>query len=328
MTIKSVLIAGAGAVGLTVADTLAAYSESEVRVLAGGSRLERYRREGLTVNGRKLPIQLAPAGIPADSFEPELIIVACKFHHLNQIMEDFAPYVTSRTTILSLLNGISSENIIRRRFPSAKVPLAMILGTDAQHSGTETTYSQKGVIHFGEGKNPVNGAAVTAEQAAGCSDTVRIIAAYFDAAGLPFEIPADMEQRMWFKFMVNTGINQCSAVLGKPYAPFQHDAPDHPSANAAARRLMENAMREVIAVAQAEGIMLDEPDIAGWYKTLDALTPGSRTSMCQDVQAGRKTEVELFAGTVISLAAKHGIAVPVNRMLMDLITVIEETYGV
>ena len=86
MTIKSVLIAGAGAVGLTVADTLAAYSESEVRVLAGGSRLERYRREGLTVTGRKLPIQMAPAGIPADSFEPELIIVACKFHHLNQIL--------------------------------------------------------------------------------------------------------------------------------------------------------------------------------------------------------------------------------------------------
>lgn len=333
MAINSVLLAGAGAVGLTVAHTILAHNPTELAVLAGGERLERYKEKGLFVNGKKLEVRLAPAkgcgNVHANPFPCgfDLIIIASKFHHLTQILDDMQPYVGEKTLILSLLNGISSEQIIAKRYGKHKVPLAMILGTDAQHSENHTTYNLKGVIHFGEKQNPVpNSGATSYAQTSECSKRVRDIAQYFERTGIAFEVPQDMEKRLWFKFMVNVGINQCSAVLQQPYGPFQHAGDGHPAACEEARSLMEDAMKEVIMVAQAEGIALCDKDIDNWYDTLDTLTPESRTSMCQDVMAKRKTEVELFSATVIELAEKHGIKVPVNQVLYRQLRTLEKTW--
>ena len=93
-TINSVLIAGAGAIGLLVAETIYRSDPDCVSILAKGERLERYRKNGLWVNGQKLDIRLT-SGEKAD-----LIIAASKFHHLEQIIEDIAPSVGKDTIIL------------------------------------------------------------------------------------------------------------------------------------------------------------------------------------------------------------------------------------
>jgi 2-dehydropantoate 2-reductase len=82
-----------------------------------------------------------------------------------------------------------------------------------------------------------------------------------------------------------------------------------------AHLLFENATREVIAVANAEGIDLNEGDIENFQKTLNTINGEGYTSMCQDVLAGRKTELEMFSFALMELAQKHGIPVPVNEML-------------
>jgi 23S rRNA (cytidine1920-2'-O)/16S rRNA (cytidine1409-2'-O)-methyltransferase len=87
---------------------------------------------------------------------------------------------------------------------------------------------------------------------------------------------------------------------------------------------MEDAMREVVALSKAMGTGLDESDIAAWRRTLSGFDPANKTSMLQDVEAGRRTEVDAFAGTVLRLAEHKGIEVPVNRMLHALLTAIEE----
>jgi 2-dehydropantoate 2-reductase len=101
-----------------------------------------------------------------------------------------------------------------------------------------------------------------------------------------------------------------------PYGVFQSS----PNAQA----LMETLMREVIALAGAEGIDLTEQDIADWYRPLRTLSPTGQTSMLQDVEAGRKTEIEIFAGKVVELGHKHGIPTPVNETMLRLIRVLEE----
>jgi 2-dehydropantoate 2-reductase len=115
--------------------------------------------------------------------------------------------------------------------------------------------------------------------------------------------------------MINVGINQASAVLGAPYAVFQ--------TSKEARGLMESAMREVIGLAQKAGVNLSEADISGFDPFLARLNPQGKTSMLQDVEAGRKTEVEMFAGRVIALGKQYDIPVPVNQMLFDKIKAIE-----
>lgn len=79
-------------------------------------------------------------------------------------------------------------------------------------------------------------------------------------------------------------------------------------------------MEEVILIAQKEGISLSQADIDYWLKVIDGLNPAGKPSMRQDVEAGRKTEVDLFSGTILKLGAIHGIETPINRILYDKIT--------
>jgi 2-dehydropantoate 2-reductase len=128
-----------------------------------------------------------------------------------------------------------------------------------------------------------------------------------------------MIRSIWYKFMINVGINQASAVLRAPYGVFQ-TLPE-------AREVMESAMRETVALSNSMGTGLRDTDVAAWYDTLSRLAPDGKTSMLQDVEAGRKTEVEAFAGAVIELGEAAGLAVPVNRTLFNLIRAIERGYG-
>jgi 2-dehydropantoate 2-reductase len=294
MKINSVLIAGAGAIGLSVAQTIYKYDPRCISILAKGERLERYRKNGLWVNGEKLDFRYS-CGEKAD-----FIIIAVKFHQLDEVIEDIRPSLTGGTIILSLLNGISSEEIIGERLGIKRPPLAMVLGTDALHEGGKTTYTQKGFIHFGdaEGNN---------------GEREESVAEFFTCCGVPFVLEPNMKRKFWYKYMINVGANQVTAVLRLPYSALQNKGGTNEIKEA--RILFEKAMREVIAVANAEGIDLDEGDIQNVYKTMNALSPSSYTSMCQDVLAGRKTEVEMFSLALTELAKKHNISVPVNEVL-------------
>ena len=85
-------------------------------------------------------------------------------------------------------------------------------------------------------------------------------------------------------------------------------------------------MGEVIALSQAMGIGLNQGDLETWENTLATLHPDNLTSMCQDVLARRKTEVEMFSGAVIALGRLHGVPTPVNEQYYNLIKTIESTY--
>jgi 2-dehydropantoate 2-reductase len=87
---------------------------------------------------------------------------------------------------------------------------------------------------------------------------------------------------------------------------------------------MEMLMREVIVLAQHVGVNLGEQDLDGWYAVLNTLSPEGKTSMLQDIEAGRKTEVEVFAGKVVELGKRHGIPTPVNQTVLSIIHVLEQ----
>ena len=101
--------------------------------------------------------------------------------------------------------------------------------------------------------------------------------------------------------MVNVGVNQCSAVTRGRYGLFQTVAE--------AKELADATMREVIALSEKAGVNLNEADLERWYGVLAKLDPGSRTSMLEDIESRRRTEVDAFAGTVCALgkntASKH-----------------------
>jgi 2-dehydropantoate 2-reductase len=305
--IETALVAGAGAIGAIVAAGIHSALPGAVRILAGGERGQRLQAEGLLINGVRLDIPIASSGIAVASGEaPGLIILAVKGQHLAQAIDDMRPYVGPGTLILSLLNGISSEDELSAAFGAEHVLYAMILGIDALREGNAISYTRSGTIHFGEALN----------RPGEPGERVVRVSRFLDRAGIRYEVPENMVRTMWYKFMINVGINQASAVLRAPYGAFQK-IPE-------ARRVMESAMLEVVALSKVLGTGLVEEDLHSWYKTLGTLSPEGKTSMLQDVEAGRKTEVELFSGTVIRLGSETGVPVPINRMLYDMIRAIEQ----
>jgi 2-dehydropantoate 2-reductase len=307
--IESVLIAGAGAIGLSTAGTLFDYDKNSVAILASGERLKRYRADGLFINNVRCDFAFADPNRTVKKFD--LVLFATKYHHLKQAIADVTPFVGPETILISLLNGISSENILGEAF-NRELPLAMIIATDAQHTGQRTDYTTKGIIHFGD----------AAERGTERDERIRNL---FSRAGVAFVFhKTGMKRMLWYKFMLNVGLNQTTALLRLPYGPLKQG---QPGTIPEARALMFAAMRETIAVANTEGVDLNDGDMETVETAYSRLSDSGCTSMCQDVLAGRKTEVELFALTVMELGRKHGIPTPVNETLYYALRAIEQSYG-
>jgi 2-dehydropantoate 2-reductase len=202
------------------------------------------------------------------------------------------------------MNGLDSEETIGAVYGLDKVLYAVSVGIDALRQGNRVTYTRPGKHYFGEATNPT------------LSERVRRVQVAFDRAGIAYETPPDMIRMLWWKFMINVGMNPPSAVMRAPYGVF-HSSPE-------ARALMEDSMHEVIALARVMGVNLVEQDVQDWYPVLNSLSPQGQTSLLQDIEAGRKTEIEMFAGKVVELGQAHGIPTPVNQTMLRLIHVLEQ----
>jgi 2-dehydropantoate 2-reductase len=288
-------VVGLGAVGAAYASRFAD-SGADLRVVADPGRAERYRAEPTVVNGRRYTFELLDDDTPAD-----LAIVAVKYPQLPEAIELLRPCIGEGTVVLSLLNGIGSEDELRAALPTACVPYAITVGIDAVRTGRAVRYSSLGHIMFGEATNTDPPSA-----------PVRRTAGLLELAGIPYLVPADMLHELWWKFLINVGANQVSAVIKAPYRVLQ-DRAQLP------RQVMIAAQREVIAVANARGIALDESDLDRWLDVLDRLAPHNYTSMAQDALAARATEADIFGGAMVELGRLTGVPVPVNTTLYGLL---------
>ena len=299
--ITKVAILGAGAMGAFFASRFADQPDFVTCLIAEGDRAEILRKNGLVVNGKSYFITVVePTKSPAPV---DMILVALKHHQLTAAISNLAPLVGYDTIFLSVMNGLESESILASQFGSDKILYAISVGIDAVREENCITYTKAGKHIFGETKNLTLSQKVLRVQKA------------FNKAGIQYETPEDMLRMLWWKFMVNVGVNQASAVLRAPYGIFHKDKD--------AQALMESLMREVVALAQASDINLTLQDVENWYPVLHTLSPEGKTSMLQDVEAGRPTEVDVFGEKVVELGKKFNIPTPVNQTIVHMIRVIE-----
>jgi 2-dehydropantoate 2-reductase len=303
--IKDVAILGAGALGSVYGVKFHQAPGMHASFVARGERGDRLRREGVVVNGTTYHL---PVVHPDAAEDPaDLIIVALKDHHLPDALNDLHGLVSNSTTIISVMNGLDSEATLGGVYGMEKLLYTISVGIDATREDNAVTYTTSGKLIFGAADNTTP------------SPRVRSVQAALDRAALAWETPVDMIRSLWWKFMVNVGVNQASAVMRASYGVF-HTSPD-------AQALMEALMREVIVLAGREGVALVEGDIDAWYDFLNTLSPEGKTSMLQDIEAGRKTEVDIFAGKVVALGAAHGVPTSVNETVLRIIHVLEQNAG-
>jgi 2-dehydropantoate 2-reductase len=301
--IKKVSIIGLGALGVMFGKRLIeGMSRDDLVFVADAQRVQRYRRDGVYANGERMGFSYACAE-EKPSAPDDLVMFATKCGGLDDAVEAAKNRVGKDTILLSMLNGITSERIIAKAYGWENVICCVAQGTDAVKVGNRLTFSNYGILAIG-----------------GCEkglapEKARRVARFFERTGFPFLLDENMPKRMWGKWMLNVGLNQTLAVYGGGYRAVQIPGQ--------ARTLMIAAFHEVIALAKAEGIELSEADVPYWLAILDALNPEGKPSMQQDVEAGRKTEVEMFAGAVIELGRQYKVSTPVNEELYARIKAIE-----
>ncbi len=306
--IKTVGLIGLGAMGTMYASVFTeALGKEHVLILADKARTERLRREGIWCNGNLCDFNYTDA---ATVTEPvDLLVFAVKFSALPEAIETCRHLVGPETTLLSVLNGISSEEILCETFGKEQVVWCVC--------------SRASVVKEGNRINvftalPPSGRTDIGIPTGHPDDHYRRLTAFFDRIDFHYWPAEDILSVMWGKMMCNTGCNQATMVYECTYAELQR--PGEP------RDTMIGAMAEVVSVANAEGVPLTQADLDSWVNVIDGLDPDAEPSMRQDGKAHRKSEVDLFAGTVRRLGRKHGIPTPVNDWLYDRVQEMERAY--
>lgn len=296
--IQHAAILGLGALGILFGIPM--QEHSQVQVIADSRRIQRYTAQPGTCNGAPYTFDYV---LPEQGRPVDLILVATKTTALEQALPQLDRFVGPDTVILSLLNGITSEEKIEGRFPGHTL-WSVAIGMDATRTGRNLEYKNRGMIQVGEKDG---------------SFTPRLeqVQAYLDRCGIECQVCGDILYKQWHKLMVNVGLNQTSAAFGLTYGGLCEKGEAYDT--------MLRAMEETIALANAMGVPLPPDNHTHW---LDANLPtfkkDGRPSMGQDILAGRPTEVEEFSGTVRRLAREKGIPTPANDFFYQTIRRMEE----
>ncbi len=301
--IETVGLIGLGALGVLFGERLVS-TGAHLRVVADETRAARYRREGLRCNGCPVVFDIVT---PKQAHPVDLMIFSTKAGGLVGAMDTAAGFIGPDTRIISVLNGVSSEEILSERFGGENVLYCVAQGMDAVKEGNALTYVHPGMIVIGEREpGPV-------------TPRVQAVADFLNAHGIVAQPVEDMVRRQWSKLMLNAGVNQVVMVFEGTYGTVQ--------AEGKPREMMFSAMREVQKLAALEGYGIDDAEWGDWITLIDSLSPSGKPSMRQDGEAHRPSEVELFAGTVIRLTQRHDLPVPVNQWLYDTVKQMEAAYA-
>jgi 2-dehydropantoate 2-reductase len=299
--IEKVIICGIGAVGSIYANKINEYDTRNLRVLVDKKRLETYSQTPKIFNGKPLNFNYV---LPENKdFKADLIIIATKFDGLNEVIKNIENFVKEDTIIISLLNGVTSEEIIAEKYGWKHTMISFFIGHSAMRQGNNITHDGVGQIVFGI-KNP---------QDTDIND-IKKIKTFFDKVGIDYKTPEDMYRAYWLKYMLNVSANQPSAILKMTFGQMQ--------SNPKFMEFLKNIMEEVRQIAQAQGVQDTETMIDEALISFNSMIPEGKTSMLQDVEAGRKTEVEMFAGTMIKLGEKHNIPTPYNKVLKEMVEIV------
>ena len=290
--IKNILICGLGAIGGYYA-TKIFESGYNLKILVDGNRLKKYKTTPRIINGKEYDFDyVLPEG---KNYTADLIIIATKSDGLDRAIKNISDFIGDKTIILSFLNGVKSEEKIIEKYGD-KVLYSYLLGHTFFRKGNSITHDGLATIHYGSKKEN--------------DSRVSIIKDFFEKINAAYKIEDDIITSLWKKFCFNCCANQISAITRMTFGEMLNSEK--------CLELIKNICAEISQIAEREGIKgLD------FYRTvLDEyrlMIPDGKTSMLQDVESGKKPEVDIFGETVVEMGKTHGIDTPYNKVISEIL---------
>ncbi len=304
-----VLVAGAGAVGSVLGGLLAAAGH-RVTLLGRERHLTAVAETGLAIEGlwgehRVRGLELASdAAALQPPFDAALLTV--KSYDTAAMLAATAGLIASDGCVIALQNGLGNvEQVVDAVGAGRALGGRVIFGATIPRPGVArvTVFADPVAIGAGIALTP------------GVEDRARAWAERFAAAGIPTEYTPALHAHLWTKVFYNAALNPLGALFGQPYGALAADAD--------ARAIMDAVFDEGFAVAAARGVVPLMPTADAYrelfYGRLVPATAHHRSSMLQDLERGRRTEIDAINGCIWRFGRDAGIPTPVNATLTRLV---------
>jgi 2-dehydropantoate 2-reductase len=304
---KIAILGGAGAMGMVVGAKLAQAGQDVTLVDVFAQAVDSINTQGLRVDDKQTGEQVVVKNVkattdPSSAGVQDLVMVFVKCYHTESAIHQAAPLIGPNTTVMTIQNGWGNGPHIAGIVGEDKVVIGLTYHSATALGPGHALHTGKGVSHVGELSGKI-------------TPRLEAIAAAFNAAGLITETTEQVLPEIYMKLALNCCTLPTSALLRfEAHQLVAHDG---------TLDLMRGILREVVAVANAQGISLDYLERWNAITALLKKAVGGKSSMLQDVEKQRQTEIDVINGAIVTAGRRLGIATPYNESMVWLVKSLE-----
>lgn len=305
---RSIAVVGAGAVGSFFGAMLARCGHN-VTLIGRAPHVQAIENHGLLLHmdGRVQAVRLAASTDLAATRSADLILFCVKSIDTEAVARQIAPMLGEDALVLSLQNGVENAATIARHVRQTVMPAVVYVATAMPEPGV--------VTHQGRGDLVIGTLDAALAQDPGQRRILQGVVDLFSTAGVPVSVSPDVQGELWRKLMVNCAYNAISGLTQLPYGQM--------AALPAVVEMQRALVREVVAVAQADGQNLPLAAALEAIQGIARAMPAQLSSTAQDMARGKPTEIDHLNGFVARRGAELGIATPINQTLHALVKLAE-----
>ncbi|MEN6326104.1 MAG: 2-dehydropantoate 2-reductase [Syntrophomonas sp.] len=242
------------------------------------------------------------ADVEPDDFD--LIIISVKAYETAEVAGQMQKIMSPHTCLILAQNGYGNFETAARYIPQEQIILArVIFGAETLAAGSSKVTVIADDVILGSPPKIIG------------MDYLKSLAELFSQAGIPTRASEDVMKYVWGKIIYNSALNPLGAILEVNYGKLAEME--------SSRSLMNSMIEEIFAVLAAIKQETIWPDASSYleafYQQMVPSTAGHHASMLQDIQRGRKTEIDALNGAVVELGRQYGIATPVNEVIASLL---------
>jgi len=304
-----IAIIGSGAMGSLYGGMLSLSGQDVMLFDVFEEHVEKVQKDGLVIEdsatGGAVTARPEASSDPASVQGADVFIVFVKSTATEQAAARFKEHAEPGTIVLTLQNGLGNEAIIRKHFGAAR--------TAAGVTSQGATFLGPGRIrHAGKGPTHMS-------MADGDNGKLAPLAAALNAAGFETHVETDVAGLVWSKLVINVGINALTALTGQPNgALLRHEE---------TKAVMADLVAEAVAVAKARGIQFTYADPLATVYDVAEKTGANRSSMLQDFDRKRESEIDFMNGAIVREAAGVGVPTPVNETITRLVKAMDRIHA-
>ena len=300
---------GAGAVGGFFGGMLAR-AGAHVTLIGRPTHVDVWQRDGLFIDGKDFQesIPVAASTDIAAASDADFVLFCVKSPDTEDTARELARHIRRDAIVISLQNGV--DNVERMRASASLDPIAAVVYVaSSMPAPGRVKHSGRGDLIIGD--QPGRTSATR-------DDVISRVSAWFEAARVPCRVSPNIEVDLWTKLITNVGLNPISAVAHATYGDIAR-LPE-------SCETMAQLVNECVAVARAARVALPDIDHAEMVRRFAEAVDRVYSSTSQDLERGKRTEIDALNGFIVRRGAELGVPTPVNQSLVALVKLRESQF--